>query len=59
MNHAVFGKTMEILENISILKLSQEKEEKTICCQNKIIILQSFSRTLHNIMANIHQHKKI
>ena len=30
MSNAVFGKSMEILENIEILNLSQQKGEETI-----------------------------
>ena len=37
MNNAVFGKTMELSENIEILTLSQQKEEETIWCQIHII----------------------
>ena len=45
MNHVAFlEKLWKMLENISILNLSQQKEEKTIWCQSQIIILQSFSQ---------------
>ena len=47
MNNSVFGKNMEMLENIEILNLSQQKEEETIWCQNQIIILQSFSQKIY------------
>ena len=39
MNNAVFGKTMENVENIVILNLSQQKEEGIIQYQNQTIIL--------------------
>ena len=47
MNNSVFGKNMEMLENIEILDLSQQKEEETIWCQNQITILQNFSRKVY------------
>ena len=34
-NKAVFRKTMEMLENIEILNMSQQKEEQTNWCQSK------------------------
>ena len=34
-------------QNIGILNLSQQKEEKTIWCQNQIIKLQSFSQKIY------------
>ena len=46
VNNAVFGKTMENVKNHGVLTLSQQKEEETIWCQNKIIILQSFSQKI-------------
>ena len=47
MNNAVFGKPMEILENIKKLNLPQQKEEETIWCQNQMTIRQSFSQKIH------------
>ena len=44
MNNAVFGKTMENVENIVILNLSQQKEEGIIQYQNQIFKRQSFYR---------------
>ena len=41
----VFGKTMQNLKNID-MKLSQQKEEGTIWCQNQITMLQSFSQNI-------------
>ena len=44
MDYADFGETMEnVRKHREILNLSQQKDEKTICCQKHIIILQSFS----------------
>ena len=39
MINAVFGKNYAKFEKTEILKLSQQKEEETIWCQNQIIIL--------------------
>ena len=36
------GKLLKMRENIEILKLSQQKEEETIWCQNQTIILTKF-----------------
>ena len=47
MNNSVFGKNMEMLENIEILNLSQQKEEETIWCQNQITIPQNFLRNVY------------
>ena len=47
INDTIFEKTMENVENIGILNLSQQKEEKTIWCQNQIIKLQSFSQKIY------------
>ena len=46
MNDGVFGKTIENVRKIKILNLTQQNEEKTLWCQNQIIILQSFSRKI-------------
>ena len=40
-------KLWEMLENIEIFNLSQQKEEETIWCQNQIIILQTFSQKIY------------
>ena len=39
MNNGVFGKTMEMWDNMDILNLPQQKQEETTRCQNQIIIL--------------------
>ena len=41
MNNAVFGKTIEMLENTEILNWSQQKEE-VIWCQNQILTYKVF-----------------
>ena len=40
-------KLWKMWENIGMLNLSQQKEEKTIWCQNQIIKLQSFSQKIY------------
>ena len=47
INNARFGKNIENLRKKEMLNLSQQKEEETIWCQNKIIILQSFSQQMY------------
>ena len=54
MNNAVFGKTMENVENIVILNLSQQKEEGIIQYQNQIFKRQSFYR---NAVSNRNEKK--
>ena len=39
MNNVVFGKTMENVTKKVILNLPQQKEERTIWCQNQVIRL--------------------
>ena len=46
MNDGVFGKTIGNVRKIKILNLPQQNEEKTLWCQNQIIILQSFSQKI-------------
>ena len=49
MTKAAFGKTMEnVRKHIKILKLLQQKKEKTIWCQNQIIILHWLLEILLN-----------
>ena len=43
MNKTVFGKTMEMWENLEKLNLGQQKGEKVIYYHNQIIIFQYFS----------------
>ena len=40
-------KLSKMLENIEILNFPQQKKEKTICCQNQINILHSFSQNFY------------
>ena len=40
-------KTTENVRKHRDIKLSQQKEEETIWCQNQIIILQSFSQKMY------------
>ena len=47
MNNSVFGKLWKMWENIEVSNLPQQKEEGTISCENKIIILQSFSQKIY------------
>ena len=47
MNNAVFGNTMEMLENTETLNLSQQTEEETIWCQSQMFILQGSSKKIY------------
>ena len=47
MNNAVLEKLWKMLENIAILNLSLQKEEKNVWFQNQIIIVQSVSRNIY------------
>ena len=40
-------KLRKMLENIEILGLTQQKEEKTVWCQNQVIKLKSFSENIY------------
>ena len=46
MNNAVFGKSWKMREKIEILNLSQQKEERLIYYQSRVIILQIFSQKI-------------
>ena len=41
------GKLWKMFENVEILNLLQQKEEETMCYQNQIVILQSFSQKIY------------